>query len=471
MNKTLENIRVVFYLVFFSVSTVLYADNTGENKMDRKLFTNQELLDSVFEKLYLLENNGAWKFNIAHIGDSHIQADFLTNTIRIELQKKFGDGGYGFTFPYTLTRTNGSKLIKYSSNITWSSRLNVSPISALVDIGLSGIGMYTNNPNFDLHLYTEEKPFNTIKILYSTEEPQYNLSLTPNPKVTFVEEIVKEREQLEHRIKHGETISAIATHYKVTVKSLMEENGLKSSDYIQAGRSLRIPIAEAVEIKDRVVKKQKIDYVDAQNYPYYTSYLSREPLKKISVFPKGNTSDYDISGFVLENDKPGLIYHALGVNGAKVSDYNKYALFFKHLNVIKPGLVILSFGTNESYQQLPVEKFISNLKEMIAKIQRDNPNTIFIIMTPPPSLMRRRMPNPLIEEYSRALVNLKDVVVWDLYKFMHGEAGIRAGGKYERIIAKDKIHYTLEGYKVQGEMFANDFLEAYQQYKKRRNNN
>lgn len=467
----MTNTRLISLLMIFYFINSFYVNIKAEEVFDvskkEEQFTNQDLLDSIFERLYQLENNRAWKINIVHVGDSHIQADFLTNVIRKSLQSKFGDGGYGFTFPYKLAKTNGTHAVKYTSDAIWKGRLNVSPISPTVNIGLSGIGLSTEDKNFKLKLSTiQELPFNSIKILYSTKESQYQMSLIDNPTIETIVEKSESNEYTSHQVQRGETLYIIATNYKTTIDLIKEENDLESSDNIQAGQILKIPIPGKTTTK-KVINKSK-DYLEIQSYPYYSSFVSKEPLNNISIYSKGSPKPHDISGFVLENNKPGLVYHCIGVNGAKLSDFNKYPLFFKQLSVLKPDLVILSFGTNESYQKLSVNNYIKRLKEMIHNIKSEYPGSMILVMTPPPSLIRRRTENILIREYSTALINLDNVVVWDLYKKMEGTKGILQGGKYANIIAKDKIHYTVKGYEVQGEMFAHDFLEAYKQFKQKK---
>ena len=61
---------------------------------------------------------------------------------------------------------------------------------------------------------------------------------------------------------------------------------------------------------------------------------------------------YALNGVVLESNNPGIIYHNIGVNGAKYSDYNKYPLFFDQLKALQPDLIIVSLGTNESYGKI-----------------------------------------------------------------------------------------------------------------------
>lgn len=454
---------IVMAMLFCLNSIVVKADDSKDGKKLKSLFVNQEKLDSIFEKLYQLEQSKNDKINIVHLGDSHIQADFFTNAIRMPLQDRFGDGGLGFSFPYSLARTNGTRAVKFVSDANWESKLNVSPKASTENIGLSGIGLTTSDTLFALQLSTVDRPFNSIKVFYSTVEPQYNLSLTANDSIKYVESNLKPKSTT-HRIKSGESLSTIARRYKTTIAALKRENNLRS-DRIQAGKILRIPSKGGTKTVRKAIRG-KFDYlaIDSSNYNSY--YHSPDPLNKITLLPKSGFKTYDLSGFILENDNPGILYHTIGVNGAKLSDFNKLPLFFEQMDVINPDMVVLSFGTNESFQKLEPEQFIYNIRELVSRIRRHNPKVTFLITTPPPSLMRRRNSNPLLVQYNKILNELTDLPVWDLYSRMDGEKGIRVKGKYAGIIARDKIHYTQDGYQQQGEMLANDFLNAYELYKK-----
>ncbi|AUX17495.1 hypothetical protein [Flavobacterium columnare] len=92
-------------------------------------------------------------------------------------------------------------------------------------------------------------------------------------------------------------------------------------------------------------------------------------------------------GVFLENsiDK-GIIYNAIGVNGAKFSDYNSETLFWDQIRNIKSDCYILSMGTNEAQNiVLTPENFVESIKETIKKIKEFNPEAVFILSTPPVS--------------------------------------------------------------------------------------
>ncbi|MDR1881670.1 MAG: LysM peptidoglycan-binding domain-containing protein [Prevotella sp.] len=476
--KFIKNILLLFPVFLlsptFAISAKGVVDGMETKDSGGDVFANQALLSFVFEKLYNLEKNKQGKVNIVHIGDSHIQADFFTDAIREALQIKFGNGGSGFTFPYSLVKTNGPRYVKYVCNAAWQSLLNVYPV-ADVGIGLSGIALYTSAEDFVLQLSVREGyEFNNVKIIYPTKEPQYKMSITAEPLQVSSSGAVAASTMRYHTVKSGESLSVIGRKYGLAVARIKKANGMKS-DMIKPKQRLEIPVKAGGKTTENTRKvqasnigKDSIDYVNMVARPYYSSYTGDTLMNRITVLPAEKQAMYNLNGFVLENDKPGVIYHSIGVNGAKISDYNKYPLFFEQLPILRPDLVILSFGTNESFGKLSDTEYIYQVQEFVEKITRLNRYAVVLVMTPPPSMFRRGRANTYIMDYSNALMGLSSLPVWDLYTRMGGAPGIAPKGEYARMMARDKVHYTTGGYQAQGELFASDFIDAYNNYKKKR---
>ena len=474
-NKMYFSIKRFVTLLFFFAFVCSHLSLRAEDKVIRSSspFVDQNKLDVIFEKLLNLEANNDRKINIVHIGDSHIQADLLTNQIRHGLQNIFGNGGYGFTFPYKLSGTNGTGIVEYKSNAKWESRLNNRPVNGSINIGLSGIGFYTDFSNFYIEMIVKpEYSFNSLKILYSTLNPQYNVSI--DGKESQVDNNVTidiSEKYFIHTIAKGEYLSLLARKFNTTVEDLKQLNSIRG-DMIREGDYIRIP---NLNIPTNTKNKDSNNFIEGKAYPYYSEYISKVPIDNAKIYSKGDFVKHNIDGFVIENDRAGVVYHSIGVNGAKISDFNKYPLFFEQLNILHPDLVIISFGTNEAHNSLSVSGYVKNIQTMCDKIREKNPNVAIIIFTPPPSQFAKQGGKPmfndnLIGKYTDAILMSKDLnaSVWDFYNRMGGKEGIEENGKYVHLISSDKIHYTINGYKVQGDMFATDFIDAFNQYKKRK---
>jgi hypothetical protein len=81
--------------------------------------SNSQGLDSFYKKLSDLKRTHKGVVRIVHIGDSHIQADILSGTVRNKLQQYFGNAGRGLIFPYQLAKSNAPTDISCSSNVIW----------------------------------------------------------------------------------------------------------------------------------------------------------------------------------------------------------------------------------------------------------------------------------------------------------------------------------------------------------------
>ncbi|MFN8135017.1 MAG: hypothetical protein U0Z17_07275 [Bacteroidales bacterium] len=77
-------------------------------------------LQAFFDKLLKLENGDSSQLSILHIGDSHIQADFLTRQVRTQFQQHFGNAGRGLVFPLRVAGTNEPTDYRSATNVDWA---------------------------------------------------------------------------------------------------------------------------------------------------------------------------------------------------------------------------------------------------------------------------------------------------------------------------------------------------------------
>jgi lysophospholipase L1-like esterase len=266
-----------------------------------------------------------------------------------------------------------------------------------------------------------------------------------------------------HVVKNGETLYRISINYATTVEELKKLNRL-TSNIIEVGMRLFIPNEPNTPPSSYDNSAPKVQ--PSVEYQKYTSiFRSIQPLSRIYILPCKNLPVYNLNGIVLENDKPGLIYHSIGVNGAKTSDFNKHPGFFDQLGLLNPDLVVISLGTNESFSHWTSLKYINQLNLMIRNIREKSPTVPILVMSPPPSMLRRDRLNTFIESYAKDLFKTDEYAVWDLFSEMGGLYAPR-DKNYALLMAKDKIHYKKEGYRIHGERFSTELLDAYDKYLK-----
>lgn len=142
------------------------------------------------QKLERIAQTKSEKINIVHIGDSHLQAAFLSESIKQKLFQYFYTydtfASPGFIFPYTVAQTNNPFYYKidYSGSWEWCRNVDKEKICSL---GLSGITIRTNNSESSVSIKMQNKKytypvkyyFNRIKILHNADTSFY---LTVNNK-------------------------------------------------------------------------------------------------------------------------------------------------------------------------------------------------------------------------------------------------------------------------------------------------
>lgn len=421
--------------------------------------TNKKALHPLFEKINRIQADKSGKINIVHIGDSHIQADFFSGKFRQNLQQQFGDGGRGFVFPYNLAKTNGPGDIRFSSNEAWESQRNIYADNGN-PVGLSGIALWTKNKDFalEMNVKTKESGFSKLKIFTPNNQKMFDVALAS--KIIQLESDVPKK--IVHKIRNGESLSVIADKYNVTIKSIKSANGLKNNN-IRAGKTLKIPTNQ---MEKKVVERSEFIPLETLREEGFHSFASDSLLHKIYLIPALEQTDFALNGLVLENNSPGVIYHTIGVNGAKSSDYNKFPLFFEQLKTLTPDLVIISLGTNESFDKLVTADYFLQLSLMMETIVNQNPSVTILITTPPPSQFKRKFPNTFVADYTKEILaqaELRNYAVWDMFAHFGGLFGINQMAK-EGLIGADRVHYTKAGYEKQGQLLTDAFLEALQNY-------
>lgn len=422
---------------------------------------NSKSILKFYQKLADLEKGAPnKKVNIVHIGDSHIQADLMTNVVREKLQATFGNGGRGLVFPHNLARTNGSWDVRFSSNESWSNYRLVSPANGS-NVGLSGILLSSRNDDFAIEVNAKEADnyFNLIKIVTPKNENAFQVA-TAKKTIILESDVPK---KITHRIKNGEALSIIADKYNVSVAQIKKLNRLKSNN-IRAGKTLKIPTNE---MQKRSISRSEFIPLEMTADAVSHFYRSEQALDKIYLIPNKEHKQFELNGIILENNQSGILYHNIGVNGARLSDYNKYPMFFEQLKALQPDLIVVSLGTNESFDHMKSQDYMNLLDVFIQSVKAQNPDAEILVATPPPSLFKRRYPNTFCADYAKNIIDKAEdfnYAVWDLYSQFGGLYGV---GKNEKsgLIGRDKVHYTKAGYEKQGDLLAEAILDAFQNYK------
>lgn len=397
--------RILILCCFIGLFSPLHGqDSLSFIKYDKNSIQNQKSLATFFEKLYQLKSEGNNRINILHLGDSHIQADILTQTTRTLLQKEFGNAGLGLVLPGKVARTNESPLIKSTSTGTWEVA-KLTQQQPPFPIGVGGISLLTKTPGNKIQIGIKKESshaysFDRVKLFFDKDFKSFDLLI------------------------------------KDSVGNIISHAGSYSDEPFKFNSNLRFahPIKE-ITIETTQANKEQTQFI------WY--------------------------GISLENSTAGIIYHALGVNGATYKSYLIGHSLIEQIKALYPDLIIISLGTNEAANYPYIDKqFNKQVSQMINQFKSNNPATAIIITTPADYYRKRTKRNPGVNSITQELIqvaNKNQVAYWDLFAVAGGR---HAADKWKgnNLLQSDGIHFTQDGYMLQGKLLYDALMKGYKDY-------
>jgi lysophospholipase L1-like esterase len=363
-------------------------------------------LNAFFQRFDSLSLHGEGKINIMHIGGSHVQADIFSNQVRRNLDRINGDlrPPRGYIFPFRVARTNNPYNYTVQYKGNWESARNVQR-NRTIPLGFGGIAVYTNDPEAEI----------TVRLNTDEFDKRWDFN-----ELKLIGYTIGDIENVRPVLIYNDSIWIEAEY-----------------DYFS-----RIYLFSLPELTDSFT----VRFIQENAIP----------------------QTFILKGFIPDKDEKGIVYHAIGVNGASVPSYLESENFEDELSLIAPDLVIFGIGINDAASQNFTENsFIDNYNELIQKIKRVSPDCAFVFITNNDSFRRIARGrysvnrNGLIAQ--KALFYLAEQHqggVWDLFTIMGGLSSMQ---RWERAgLAKvDKVHFTNEGYLLLGDLLYNALIEYF----------
>ena len=164
---------------------------------------------------------------------------------------------------------------------------------------------------------------------------------------------------------------------------------------------------------------------------------------------------------------PGVVYHTIGVNGARYDQYVQSALFWEQLPALHGNLFIISMGTNEAQNPFPDERRLTDMCDsFVQKIHAVAPGAAIVITTPAGSYYRKKKPNAAVEKVAHTLKSFctaNGIACWDMFSIGGGMTAVPAWKK-AGLFSHDLVHYNNEGYTLQGQLLLSAFAKGYNAY-------
>lgn len=340
--------------------------------------------------------------NVVHFGDSHIQGDGITSVVMRRLQALFGNAGRGFITPHRLTKSNEAPDYRITSSGTLQSARLID-LKPDVQFGVSGVGIQPSTSNHRFTITTMVKPEMTNEYLFN-RVTVFHDSLAP--MITVAEDIMGD-------------VGTNDVFYDFTTPLALRK------------------LTDSVEL-----------------YTY-----AQDKFREGAFF-----------GFSLENGRAGLLYHALGINGACYAHWGRYSEITRQTQALNPNLIIISLGSNEAAGYNFIDDvFYNQIDRFVKNLRSDNPQAAILLVTPPEAMRTRKRvvsPNPNFEKIHNVILRYgaeNGVAVLDLYQITAGSGSSKKWIEH-KLMQRDRIHYTSEGYALQGLLIFGAIMDGYNRF-------
>ncbi len=357
---------------------------------------SQSMVGFVDELFDLLHGKDS-VINIVHLGDSHIQAGYLSGRTMRLLHNSFGNAGRGWIAPFKLSKLNEPPDYYILSNVKeWISGRCIQA-TPKCPWGIGGIGIQTKTKDVDFRV-----------IMTPTNGAGYSFNkvlLYRDSNATPLSPVKAETGQLFLSPKENQTPEKILIDTFIT-----------------------------------------------------TSLVDTLALQSIKTPAPSNPSNL-YYGFMLLNGNPGILYHAIGVNGAKFVDFTKRD-YIRQLSLLRPSLLIISLGTNEAHgRNFSKETFESQVNALVRLIREEIPATAILLTTPAETYKsvtvnkkRQYVRNENIAKATEVILSYtqrEGLASWDLYAITGGDNSC-TNWFDAKLYGRDRIHFSRAGYEEQG---------------------
>lgn len=215
---------------------------------------------------------------------------------------------------------------------------------------------------------------------------------------------------------------------------------------------------KSLGLYDNNNRKINFNYIPKNNVWQTISVISQMPLVIKSQ------SDIELGGIWLTRyNKSGVIVSAIATNGAKQTIWQKWSPnWFRELASSQSDLVILEYGTNESFDEtLDANVYRKNLVSNIRQIRKTLPKAAILLISPPDTMANEKeAPKSFsrIKNIQRQVAKTERTLFWDWQQAMGGNFAIKQW-KQRGLARADLVHQTLQGYKESARIFYTDLNE------------
>lgn len=186
---------------------------------------------------------------------------------------------------------------------------------------------------------------------------------------------------------------------------------------------------------------------------WFHTYLKATPPLS---FQSADGAQWALGAINIENEHKGVVYSAMGINGAQFSEVNKWRMgWLQDLKRSRADLVILAYGTNEAFNTPFKPESVQQLwAQTLNNIHQALPQAGILIIGAPESLKGTggtcgtRAPSlDAIQNIQWYSAQQHKTLYWSWQNVMGGECSMKTWIR-RKLARNDGVHFTQAGYEA-----------------------
>lgn len=397
-----------------------FSESNRRNFLEYYGVDSSDFLVNFFESLKRTERDGT-KTRIAFLGDSMIEGDLISQTLRYKLQNKFGGKGIGY-IPVTAISPGFRKTIIHVFSKNWRT---YSLMNATYDgrLGLSGFVFHPQTVNKN-QLADSTQTSNLSWVYFRPPEEGY--------------ENVKE-------------FQTVKLYYRAT----------DEINYVSiAGNTNRYFSLSGKDTVNELILNDSV------------------PVNELKLYFNAATQT-DIFGLSFESSAGIFVdnYAMRGNSGVKIVNLNKEILTAQN-RLMNYSLIILQYGLNVTTpESRDLEWYKNEMINSVNHLKECFPRADIIITSVSDKCYKKNgyfttEPSiPLLVKVQQEVAKQCGVIFWNLFETMGGKNSMVKWVKANPPLAnKDFTHFNFEGAEKIGTFFYRQLMQQYINYRSRNNN-
>ncbi|MDY3547797.1 GDSL-type esterase/lipase family protein [Riemerella anatipestifer] len=380
---------------------------------------------------------------ILFIGDSHIQADWLTGYLRNKFQEEYGNAGRGLVFPYAVANSNGPEDVSAYSNTTWENFRLVYEQDIFPKIGASGFVIGNKAPSIlEINLRPEDA-FTKVVIFNDSTMSGESFELMKSNE-SLKKFIKKNKKVFPYIVKAEDTFPEIASKFYTTTTRLNQLNQSKKPIVNQSYSVEKVEISYDFSFENQMKSLLKSTFLGQNTVVDFS-----EPNTRLLLRTNARNGNVFYGFQFLNNNTKGVVFNTVGVNGATYADFLKYPLQLQQLKLIQPDIAIIALGTNESLGAIGEEEFKQNVMRLISELRKGTQQLPILLISPPDNKLKGDKAE-LITKWIAQVATQEKVAFYDLNKSLGGR-GYFQKALNSKDANKDGVHFLKTGYEKQAQ--------------------